>query len=103
MSYLSWRLCSNSARFLWKSIPPSIKENQADVNAAWKIGQKLWSRDYGGVHEAICEFDWSPEVQGLVTAFSGKHLRRHPIYHLCEIHAYNLNFVIIFCPQNIKL
>ena len=40
--------------------------------AIWKIGQKLWTRDYGGGHEAIRGFDWSQEVQCLVAAFSGK-------------------------------
>ncbi|KAJ7968112.1 COP9 signalosome complex subunit 8 [Quillaja saponaria] len=60
----------NSARFLWKSIPSSIKENQPEVSAAWKIGQRLWTRDYGGVHEAIRGFEWSQELQVLVAAFS---------------------------------
>ncbi|XP_054803686.1 COP9 signalosome complex subunit 8 [Prosopis cineraria] len=60
----------NSARFLWKSIPSSIKENKPEVVAAWKIGQKLWIRDYGGVHEAIRGFDWSQELKGLVAAYS---------------------------------
>nr|KYP63135.1 COP9 signalosome complex subunit 8 [Cajanus cajan] len=36
----------NSARFLWKSIPSSIKESQPEVTAAWKIGQKLWLQLY---------------------------------------------------------
>ncbi|GMN59048.1 hypothetical protein TIFTF001_028143 [Ficus carica] len=66
--------CSNSARFLWKSIPPAIKDGQPELIAAWKIGQKLWGRDYGGVHEAIHGFDWSQQVQGLVATFSGKSL-----------------------------
>ncbi|KAI9087224.1 hypothetical protein K1719_030859 [Acacia pycnantha] len=60
----------NSARFLWKSIPSSIKENKPEVVAAWTIGQKLWTRDYGGVHEAIRGFDWSQELNGLIAAYS---------------------------------
>ncbi|KAG5000583.1 hypothetical protein AAZX31_08G181700 [Glycine max] len=60
----------NSARFLWKSIPSSIKESQPEVTAVWKIGQKLWLRDYAGVHEAIRGFDWTQELQTLVAAFS---------------------------------
>jgi len=67
-------VCSNSARFLWKSIPSSIKESQPEVTAVWKIGQKLWLRDYAGVHEAIRGFDWTQELQTLVAAFSGKTL-----------------------------
>lgn len=62
---------SNSARFLWKTIPSEVRENKPEIQAAWKIGQKLWIKDYGGVHEAIREFNWSPEAEGIVTAFSG--------------------------------
>ncbi|XP_062077244.1 COP9 signalosome complex subunit 8 [Humulus lupulus] len=61
---------TNSARFLWKSIPAAIKDNQPELLAAWEIGQKLWMRDYAGVHEAIHGYDWSQQVQGLVAAFS---------------------------------
>ncbi|KAF8405916.1 hypothetical protein HHK36_007994 [Tetracentron sinense] len=53
--------------FLWKSIPSSIKESQPEVLAAWRIGQRLWMRDYAGVHEALRGFDWSLEVQELYT------------------------------------
>ncbi|RHN71583.1 hypothetical protein MtrunA17_Chr2g0278421 [Medicago truncatula] len=65
----------NSARFLWKTIPSSIKESNPEVNAVWKIGQQLWLRNYGGVHEAVRGFEWSPELQCFISAFSGKHLR----------------------------
>ncbi|XP_050377211.1 COP9 signalosome complex subunit 8 [Argentina anserina] len=60
----------NSMRFLWKSMPSAFKENKPEVKAAWRIGQKLWVRDHGGVYEAIRGFDWSQEAQGLVAAFS---------------------------------
>lgn len=66
----------NSARFLWKSIPSSIKESQPEVTAVWKIGQRLWLRDYAGVHEAIRGFDWSQDLQGLVSAFSELYTRK---------------------------
>ncbi|CAA3031501.1 COP9 signalosome complex subunit 8 [Olea europaea subsp. europaea] len=66
----------NSARFLWNSIPLAVKESQPEVLAAWKIGQKLWTRDYAGVHEAIREFNWSPEAQGSVTSFSELYTER---------------------------
>ncbi|AES63354.1 COP9 signalosome complex subunit 8 [Medicago truncatula] len=60
----------NSARFLWKTIPSSIKESNPEVNAVWKIGQQLWLRNYGGVHEAVRGFEWSPELQCFISAFS---------------------------------
>ncbi|ESR45538.1 hypothetical protein CICLE_v10002548mg [Citrus x clementina] len=66
----------NSARFLWKSIPSTIKDSRAEVVAAWKIGQHLWTRDYAGVYDAIRGFDWSQEAQALVAAFSELYTKR---------------------------
>ncbi|XP_059648121.1 COP9 signalosome complex subunit 8 [Cornus florida] len=60
----------NSARFLWKSIPSAIKEGRPEVVAAWNLGQRLWMRDYAGVHEAIRGYDWSLEARDLVASFS---------------------------------
>ncbi|CAK7357001.1 unnamed protein product [Dovyalis caffra] len=66
----------NGARFLWKSIPSAVKERQPEVVAAWKIGQRLWTRDYAAVHEAIRSFDWTPQTQPLVAAFSEVYTKR---------------------------
>ncbi|KAK8578943.1 hypothetical protein V6N13_142193 [Hibiscus sabdariffa] len=66
----------NSARFLWKSIPATIKESQPELVAAWKIGQKMWTRDYAGVYEAIRGFDWTQQTQFLVAAFSELYTKR---------------------------
>ncbi|XP_073003576.1 COP9 signalosome complex subunit 8 [Typha latifolia] len=66
----------NSARFLWKSVPQAIKESRPELVAAWRIGQCLWNRDYAGVYGAIRGFDWSPEVAGLVAAFSESYTKR---------------------------
>ncbi|XP_039029355.1 COP9 signalosome complex subunit 8-like [Hibiscus syriacus] len=66
----------NSARFLWKSIPATIKESQPELVAAWKIGQKLWTRDYAGVYEAIRGFDWTQQTRVLVAAFSELYTKR---------------------------
>ncbi|KAK4793976.1 hypothetical protein SAY86_011970 [Trapa natans] len=60
----------NGARFLWKTIPAAIKERQPETVAAWKIGQKLWTRDYAGVHEALRSLDWSREARDLVNSLS---------------------------------
>lgn len=67
-----WCYCSNSARFLWKKIPVAVKESQPEVSAAWKIAQRLWIKDYASVHDAIREFIWSPQCQGIISAFSGE-------------------------------
>lgn len=53
-------------------MPSAVKQNRPEVSAAWKIGQRLWTRDYAGVYEAIREFNGSPEAQALVDSFSGK-------------------------------
>ncbi|KAL3382445.1 hypothetical protein AABB24_002132 [Solanum stoloniferum] len=66
----------NSARFLWKKIPAAIKEARPEVVAVWRIGQKLWTRDYVGVHEAIRGFSWSPEVQPFVASFAELYKKR---------------------------
>lgn len=62
---------SNSARFLWKTIPGVVKESKPEVGAAWRIGQRLWTRDYAGVYQAVGEFDGSPEARDLVASFAG--------------------------------
>ncbi|XP_042068345.1 COP9 signalosome complex subunit 8-like [Salvia splendens] len=66
----------NSARFLWKKIPLAVKESQPEVPAAWKIGQRLWIKDYASVHEAIREFIWSPQCQGMMATFSEMYTKR---------------------------
>ncbi|XP_073277261.1 COP9 signalosome complex subunit 8 [Primulina huaijiensis] len=66
----------NSARFLWKMIPLAVKDSQPEVSAVWKIGQRLWARDHVGVHEAIREFNWSPDTQSVVAAFSELYTKR---------------------------
>nr|GEY75266.1 COP9 signalosome complex subunit 8 [Tanacetum cinerariifolium] len=66
----------NSARFLWKSVPASIKESRPEVAAVWKIGQQLWTRNYAGVYESIRGFNWSPEIQDFVAAFAERYTGR---------------------------
>nr|AAO85511.1 CSN8 [Nicotiana benthamiana] len=66
----------NSARFLWKKIPAALKEGRPEVVAVWRIGQKLWTRDYVGVYEAIREFSWTPEVQPIVASFAELYRKR---------------------------
>lgn len=52
-------------------MPLAVKENQPEVVAVWKIGQKLWTREYAAVYEALRSFNWTPQIQPLVAAFSG--------------------------------
>ncbi|KAL0725808.1 hypothetical protein Bca4012_040407 [Brassica carinata] len=73
---LGYFYVDDCARFLWKTIPTSVKESKAEVVAAWRIGQKLWTRDYAGVYEAVRGYDWSPEAKDLVAAFSEVYTKR---------------------------
>ncbi|KAF8111793.1 hypothetical protein N665_0072s0007 [Sinapis alba] len=66
----------DSARFLWKTIPTSVKESNPEVAAAWRIGQKLWTIDYAAVYEAIRGFDWSQDAKDMVAAFSDVYTKR---------------------------
>ncbi|KAK1309793.1 COP9 signalosome complex subunit 8 [Acorus calamus] len=72
----------NSARFLWKSVPASVKDGRPEIAAVWRIGQCLWTRDYAGVYEAVRMFDWSGDVSGLVKAFSESYTKK--MFHLLE-------------------
>jgi len=48
-----------SARFLWKRIPQEIKKTDAELYAAWGIGQRLWTQDYAATYVAF-RSHWSP-------------------------------------------
>ncbi|GJP50593.1 hypothetical protein CLOM_g9743 [Closterium sp. NIES-68] len=63
----------NEARFLWKRIPASVKEGDAELEATWRVGQAMWRRDSQGVHEALKAFDWSPAVEPMVAAVADRY------------------------------
>ncbi|GAQ90147.1 hypothetical protein KFL_006060010 [Klebsormidium nitens] len=58
----------NSARFLWKRIPQSMKLSNPELQAAWRIVQALWQHDRPEVHRALKGYAWTQPAQGLVTA-----------------------------------
>lgn len=64
-------------------MPMENKESSPEVVAVWKIGKCLWNRDFSGVYEAIREFEWSAEIAGMVTAFSGDSLSFDCLFPLC--------------------
>ncbi|XP_062515629.1 COP9 signalosome complex subunit 8-like isoform X2 [Corticium candelabrum] len=57
----------NNARFLWKRIPEKLKKSNGELALLWSIGQKLWKRDYPGVHVALNQ-SWPPHIQPIMTA-----------------------------------
>ncbi|CAI7780758.1 unnamed protein product [Closterium sp. NIES-54] len=63
----------NEARFLWKRIPASVKDGNAELAATWRVGQAMWKRDSQDVYEALKVFVWSPAVQPMVAAVKDRY------------------------------
>ncbi|KAH9325820.1 hypothetical protein KI387_005998, partial [Taxus chinensis] len=72
----------NSARFLWRRMPSSVKEMLPEVVAIWKIGQCMWTHDHAGVHGALRGFNWSLEVQHIITALADNYTKK--VFELLE-------------------
>lgn len=66
----------NNARFLWKRIPAAVKQKDAEVIAAWRIGQAMWLHDRPNTYEALRSYTWSPTVQLVVTAVADNFSKR---------------------------
>ncbi|KAL8142142.1 hypothetical protein V2J09_015174 [Rumex salicifolius] len=50
--------------------PYDVKESQPEVVAAWRIAQKLWTRDYAGVYEAVRDLYTANMFHLLLSAYS---------------------------------
>lgn len=49
------------AKFLWKRISDEYKTKagkNSELNATWKVGQALWSKNYVEVHRSLNGFAW---------------------------------------------
>lgn len=54
-------LCS--AKYLWKRIPTTVKNANPELGKIWKVGQKMWQRDFPGVYAALTTGgEWSDTV-----------------------------------------
>ncbi|KAH0554144.1 COP9 signalosome complex subunit 8 [Cotesia glomerata] len=58
-------LCN--AKYLWKRIPVSIKNNKTELQQIWIVGQRMWQRDWPAVHTAL-DIEWTDEVSGIMLA-----------------------------------
>nr|CAD7438664.1 unnamed protein product [Timema bartmani] len=58
-------LCN--AKYLWKRIPQNIKTSHAELGLIWKVGQRLWMRDFPGVYTSLA-VDWSENVSQVMQA-----------------------------------
>ncbi|CAL8091803.1 unnamed protein product [Orchesella dallaii] len=52
-------LCN--AKFLWKRVPSNMKQN-AEIDAVWNVGKRLWTKDMPGFYEAASAFQWSAPI-----------------------------------------
>ena len=84
----------NSARYLWRRIPPSVKAANVELVAVWRIGRALWSKNYAEVYSAIRDFSWSDPAKSLVQLLEGSFatlslsIERFAAEHSCAIAAF---------------
>ncbi|CAH1789790.1 unnamed protein product [Owenia fusiformis] len=57
----------SNAKLLWKRIPLSVKTSNPDLGQVWSVGQKMWSRDYSAVYEAL-QKDWPDYLKAVMAA-----------------------------------
>jgi len=48
-----------------------VKNSHAELAFIWKVGQKMWQRDFPGVYAAL-NADWSENVQHIMQALLGE-------------------------------
>lgn len=76
-------LCN--AKYLWKRIPQNVKNSHAELGLIWKVGQKMWLRDFPGVYAALSA-DWSENVGHIMQALL-ENVRKRAVYLVS--HAYS--------------
>ncbi len=59
-----------NAKYLWKRIPQNVKSSHSELNSIWKVGQKMWLRDFPGVYAAL-NTEWSENVSQIMQALQG--------------------------------
>ncbi|GAB6021635.1 hypothetical protein CHUAL_004220 [Chamberlinius hualienensis] len=58
-------LCS--AKYLWKRTPQSVKQSTPEIVNVWNVGQKMWLRDFYGIHTALNQ-EWSENVATIMNS-----------------------------------
>jgi COP9 signalosome, subunit CSN8. len=48
-----------------------VKNSHAELAFIWKVGQKMWQRDFPGVYTAL-NADWSENVGHIMQALLGE-------------------------------
>jgi COP9 signalosome complex subunit 8 len=71
---------------LWKRIPEPVKLAEEELNAVWRIGQKMWQRDFYLMHIALAQTEnWSEPVAPIMDALKG-HNFTNQLYKHCLSH-----------------
>lgn len=62
-------LCN--AKYLWKRIPQTVKSTHPEIHNVWKVGQKMWQRDFPGIYEALNK-QWSNDLAEIMQKLLGE-------------------------------
>ncbi|XP_069697626.1 COP9 signalosome complex subunit 8 [Periplaneta americana] len=76
-------LCN--AKYLWKRIPQNVKNSHTELASIWKVGQRMWQRDFPGVYVALSA-DWSENVGHIMQALL-ENVRKRAVFLVS--HAYS--------------
>lgn len=60
-----------NAKYLWKRIPPDIKNATPELGHIWAVGQNMWKRDYAGIYKALNAVTWSDTVADIMKEVQG--------------------------------
>eukprot|EP00456_Euglypha_rotunda_P050615 TRINITY_DN4074_c0_g1_i10.p1 TRINITY_DN4074_c0_g1~~TRINITY_DN4074_c0_g1_i10.p1 ORF type:complete len:201 (+),score=40.56 TRINITY_DN4074_c0_g1_i10:95-697(+) len=58
----------NEARFLWKRLPAKWKKTTPELNAVWKIGRSVWSKNPKDFYSSADSYAWSKPTKPFVDA-----------------------------------
>jgi COP9 signalosome complex subunit 8 len=56
-----------------------VKNSHAELSFIWKVGQKMWQRDFPGVYAAL-NVDWSENVGNIMHAILGELLSAYGVW-----------------------
>ncbi|KAK7872097.1 hypothetical protein R5R35_005177 [Gryllus longicercus] len=76
-------LCN--AKYLWKRIPQNVKSSHSELNSIWKVGQKMWLRDFPGVYAAL-NTEWSENVSQIMQALQ-ESVRKRAIHLVAQAYS----------------
>ncbi len=64
--------CRMLAKFLWKRVPESLKEEESELSLAWQLGQAFIRRDSDAAHKVLKSEKWSEDIKKYVKKLTGQ-------------------------------